>query len=385
MTPLPPGHRIGVLSASTFSQEGGIQRVTQTVLRFLRDHFPLSPVDLYSLHDHEASPPCPELARAARQGLFSYHAYGAARLRYSHAVMRYLLQRRPALVIADHAHLGVLPWLAKQWYAFRFVTFVHHAELATLRLLRLRALHSSDLIIANSSFTAREALRVLGGHENLAVCHLGLFPEYPERAARAPARPAPLRGRRTVLTVGRMMGPARDKGQETLLRATAEVARHVPDVLLVLVGQGEDRPRLLRLAHDLNVTNHVHFAGAVPDRDLPAYYEAAEVFAMPSRAEGFGLVYLEAMYHGKPCVATPTRRARWCSTARPACSCRRGTSPRRGTPCCGCCATPSGRGPWGGPAGSASRSTSATPTLPTASDRCSGKSTNRACLPWSLE
>jgi phosphatidylinositol alpha-1,6-mannosyltransferase len=47
----------------------------------------------------------------------------------------------------------------------------------------------------------------------------------------------------------------------------------------------------------------VHFAGCVPDHELPAYYDAAEIFAMPSYAEGFGLVYLEAMYHRIPCIA----------------------------------------------------------------------------------
>jgi phosphatidylinositol alpha-1,6-mannosyltransferase len=217
--------------------------------------------------------------------------------------MRFLLSAQPGLVISDHAHLDMLPWLAKKWYGFRFVSFVYHAELATLKALRRRALRSSDLIVGISQFTAREARRVLGDLKNLTVCHLGLHPDYPAWAARAPAPPAVLAGRRPVLHVGRMVGMSRDKGQETLLRALPYVARQVPAALLVFVGQGEDRPRLERLSQDLGVERHVHFAGAVTDAELPAFYEAAEVFAMPSVAEGFGLVYLEAMYHAKPCIA----------------------------------------------------------------------------------
>jgi glycosyltransferase involved in cell wall biosynthesis len=302
--------RICVLSASTFSQEGGIQRVTHTVLRLLREHFPDSPLDLFSLHDDPAARPCKELAEAAREGPFGYHPFGASRVRYSHAVMRFLLTRQPELVISDHAHLDMLPWLAKRWYGFRFVSFVYHAELATLKALRRRALRSSDLIIAISEFTAREARRVLGPHERLVVCHLGLHPDYPTWVEHAPPAPAALAGRRVVLIVGRMVGPSRDKGHETLIRAMPDVARRVPDALLVMVGQGEDRPRLGRLVQELNVAGHVYFAGAVPDTALPAYYEAAEVFAMPSYAEGFGLVYLEAMYHGKPCLAGNADAAR---------------------------------------------------------------------------
>src|SRR5205807_392412 len=58
-----------------------------------------------------------------------------------------------------------------------------------------------------------------------------------------------------------------------------------------------------KLAEELGVERHLYFAGLVPDTQIPAYYEACEIFAMPSVAEGFGLVYLEAMYHAKPCVA----------------------------------------------------------------------------------
>jgi phosphatidylinositol alpha-1,6-mannosyltransferase len=273
------------------------------LLRFLRENWPNTPVDLFSLHDELDAEPCPVLMKASGASLFTFRPCAGSRLRYSHAVMKYLLTRQPGLVISDHAHLNVLPWLAKKWYDFRLLTFVYHAELATLRPLRRQAVCSSDLILAISEFTAREARRTLGGVNGMAVCHLGLHPDYPGWAERDPTRPASLTGRRPILTVGRMVGPARDKGHETLIRAMPELAERVPNVLLVLVGQGEDRPRLERLSRDLKVSSQVHFAGAVPDTELPAYYEAAEVFAMPSRAEGFGLVYLEAMYHGKPCIA----------------------------------------------------------------------------------
>jgi phosphatidylinositol alpha-1,6-mannosyltransferase len=81
------------------------------------------------------------------------------------------------------------------------------------------------------------------------------------------------------------------------------VAKKVPSALLVIVGRGGDELRLRQLTRQLGLEEYVHFAGFVPDAELPAYYQAAEIFAMPSFAEGFGLVYLEAMHHGKPCIA----------------------------------------------------------------------------------
>jgi phosphatidylinositol alpha-1,6-mannosyltransferase len=100
-----------------------------------------------------------------------------------------------------------------------------------------------------------------------------------------------------------MADETRDKGHEALIRAMPALAKRLPDCLLVIVGRGFDEPRLRALSSELGVTAHVHFAGYVPDKELPAYYQAAEIFAMPSASEGFGLVYLEAMYHGKPCIA----------------------------------------------------------------------------------
>jgi phosphatidylinositol alpha-1,6-mannosyltransferase len=183
------------------------------------------------------------------------------------------------------------------------VCFVPYAELYTLGLLRRRTLRRADLLIAVSEFTAQATRRVLGSQCPVQVCHLGLHPEYSRWAERPKPTPPALVGRRPVLIVGRMADAKRDKGHEALIRAVPVIAKHVPDYLLVLVGRGEDEPRLRSLSVELGVAAQVHFAGFVPDEELPPYYEAAEVFAMPSTSEGFGLVYLEAMYHGKPCIA----------------------------------------------------------------------------------
>lgn len=291
-----------VLSASTFSREGGIQRVTQMVLRVLRETWPAIPLELFSLHDATGPVP-PALAACQAAGALTYRPYASARVRYTLEVLATLATRRSALVLSDHAHLNFLPWLSRPLGGFRWASFVYLIELATLGALRRRALRGADRVLAISEFAAGEVRRVIGPGLPLEVCHLGLTPDYPLWAAARPPAPPELAGRRPILIVGRMATGGRDKGHEALLRALPEVRRRVPEALLVIAGRGGDEPRLRQLAADLGLAGHVHFAGLVPDPLLPAYYEAAEVFAMPSRAEGFGLVYLEAMYHGKPCVA----------------------------------------------------------------------------------
>jgi phosphatidyl-myo-inositol dimannoside synthase len=72
--------------------------------------------------------------------------------------------------------------------------------------------------------------------------------------------------------------------------------------MLVLVGDGDDRLRLEQLARDVQVDGHARFLSAVTSEQLAACYANCDVFALPSRGEGFGMVFLEAMAYGKPVI-----------------------------------------------------------------------------------
>ncbi len=100
------------------------------------------------------------------------------------------------------------------------------------------------------------------------------------------------------------------KGQDVLVRALPELRRRVPGTALLLVGGGPDLPRLRRLAAEHGVADDVVTTGSVPWEELPAHYDAGDVFAMPCRTrrgglevEGLGIVFLEASATGLPVVA----------------------------------------------------------------------------------
>jgi phosphatidylinositol alpha-1,6-mannosyltransferase len=106
------------------------------------------------------------------------------------------------------------------------------------------------------------------------------------------------------------------KGQDVLIRAMPRIRRHVPDASLLIVGGGPDRDRLVRLAADAP-NRSVVFAGQVSEGDLPRYYRAGDVFAMPCRSrlgglevEGWGNVFLEAAACARPVVVGDSGGAR---------------------------------------------------------------------------
>ena len=94
------------------------------------------------------------------------------------------------------------------------------------------------------------------------------------------------------------------KGVRELIEAWAEVRRQRPEAELLLVGDGELKPELIRAAAARKIENSVHFAGAVPHDELPGIYAGSAVFVLPSRSEGFSLVVYEALSCGVPAVVS---------------------------------------------------------------------------------
>jgi phosphatidylinositol alpha-1,6-mannosyltransferase len=101
-----------------------------------------------------------------------------------------------------------------------------------------------------------------------------------------------------------MLSAERYKGHDQLLEAWPAVLARVPNARLVVVGDGDDVVRLQEKAAALRLSPNVVFTGFLSNTDLLLRYRQAAVFAMPSRSEGFGLVYLEAMAHRLPCIGS---------------------------------------------------------------------------------
>jgi len=100
----------------------------------------------------------------------------------------------------------------------------------------------------------------------------------------------------------------RRKGFDNVIRALPRLREQGIDAHYALVGIGDDHDRLIGLARELGVADHLHMHGHVSYEDLPRWYCASDLFAMPNReidgdTEGFGLVFLEAAAAGRPAVS----------------------------------------------------------------------------------
>jgi phosphatidyl-myo-inositol dimannoside synthase len=113
-----------------------------------------------------------------------------------------------------------------------------------------------------------------------------------------------LRDQTVIMTLGRMSSLERYKGFDEVLDVLPALAREIPDIAYLIVGDGDDRKRLERKAHNIGMGDRVRFAGYIPEEEKADHYRLADAFVMPGYGEGFGIVYLEALACGIPVVAS---------------------------------------------------------------------------------
>jgi glycosyltransferase involved in cell wall biosynthesis len=160
------------------------------------------------------------------------------------------------------------------------------------------------VVLAPSQDTANHVVEQHVRRERIRVLPWALDPELealPENAPEGKRPPGYPEGR-VILTVGRWQANERYKGMDTLVTALPRLLTRWPELQLLAVGDGDDRAWLEDLAEKNGVNRHVHFLSGLSFAELAACYDACEMFALPSRGEGFGLVYLEAMAHSKPVI-----------------------------------------------------------------------------------
>jgi phosphatidylinositol alpha-1,6-mannosyltransferase len=110
-----------------------------------------------------------------------------------------------------------------------------------------------------------------------------------------------LEGKRVLLTVGRLEAAERSKGFDQVLEVLDELPE---DVVYMIAGGGNDAARLQARARELGVASRVVFTGLFADEEKQDLYNLADAYVMPSRGEGFGFVFLEAMACGVPVIAS---------------------------------------------------------------------------------
>ena len=282
--PWPQG--VLLLAPQLWSADGGIQRYGRSLLAALKQILPSAHVQVLALLD--------------RHGRLQRFSFVLSAL--------FALRSRPQLVICTHLHLAPLGWLVARLSGGQLWVSLHGIEAwKLLRGLRRWALVNANLLLPVSRYTAEQVQQQLGQSMPPWVCLPNTYdakrfcpgPKSSALLKRYGLRPAQL----LLFALTRMNVGDRNKHLDRLIAAMVEVRRSHPQAMLLLGGDGDDRPRLQALVQELGLDDAVLLPGRLPDDELTDHYRLATAFVLPSEKEGFGIVFLEALGCGRPVLA----------------------------------------------------------------------------------
>ncbi|TVQ57161.1 MAG: glycosyltransferase family 4 protein [Spirulina sp. DLM2.Bin59] len=288
-----------------FEFKGGIQTYSGFVVRGIQELRPDLRLEVFLKHDRRT------VGKDLLQPRTRFHFGGHWPLRvrtwgYVAQLLYGVWRSPPDLIIATHTNFAPLAALMKRWWGIPYWAVAHGIEVWDVTDQRLIASFAqADRLLAVSHYSRD---RLLAEQPTIDPARVTVLPNTFDANLFYPApKPPPLLHRYNltphqpvILTVARLDQTQAYKGYDQILRALPQVRQLLPDVHYLLVGKGNDRPRVEQLITKLGLEGAVTLAGFVPDEELAAHYQLCDLFAMPSRGEGFGIVYLEAIATGKP-------------------------------------------------------------------------------------
>jgi glycosyltransferase involved in cell wall biosynthesis len=288
------GKRILLLLPEVFQSAGGIQTFCRSLClaagRWAQANGAL--LDAITLND------CVDPdTRYVNGGFHSYTGARKNKAKFINSFLRRVITARPDLILIGHVSLSPLALLVASRRVKTCIIGYGVDVWRPLGWAERKALRGASAVLAISEFTRDELIRRNG----LAPDRVRLFPcslDPHWLAADSSEQTTPP----MLLTVCRLMKEDSYKGVDSVIRSLPAVIEEAGAIDYRIVGDGDDLPRLKRLAEETGVSKHVTFTGSISGGDLMEHYGKCSVFVMPSEGEGFGIVFLEAMAHAKPVI-----------------------------------------------------------------------------------
>jgi phosphatidylinositol alpha-1,6-mannosyltransferase len=214
-------------------------------------------------------------------------------------------RHRPDVVFCGHLYHGPLAWLVAKACKARLICQLHGDEIwAPLSQLHLRPLKASDLVLCVSRDTLDRYAAQSGGLTNALVVPNTVGSEFVPGDRAAARERLNLTSETVILTVARLDARGGYKGHDRIIPLLNRLRQTTGDrkIIYVIAGEGDDKARLEALSKQYGVSASVRFLGKVGREELPDVYRSADLFALPSTGEGFGIAFLEAMGCGTPAI-----------------------------------------------------------------------------------
>ena len=300
--------RILFLSLRIFSATGGIEKVCRIFGKalFEMNFSGNCSLAIYSSHD--------TTNQSINNAYFSsdcFSGFGNNRFEFLNAA--FLKGIKSDVVILSHINLLPVGWLIKRFSPnTKLVMLAHGIEVWSLPLgIKKKMLNACDEILCVSQFTKDEMIKLHGDlAKKYSVLNNCLDPFLPVLAKQNDS--IDLRSKhgfkpfdKILFTLTRMDATERYKGYDRVLQAMALLIKKMPELKYIIGGSYDEieKKKIDELIDELGLKDSVMITGFIPDETLNDYFQISDVYVMPSYNEGFGIVFIEAMYFGLPVIA----------------------------------------------------------------------------------
>jgi len=299
--------KIHIWLPDIFNYKGGIQVYSAFFLQALEQVLPESDRHVFLKNDNKGSDDL------AFDPLTQFQFAGKWKSSFLHTAIFALqvfwaaFQQRPDLIICGHINFAPLALYISNLFKIPYWVIVHGIDVWNLQdTSKIAALKGAQKIISVSGYTRDRLVK----EQNISPRCISLLPNtFDDRKLAIYSKPQFLLKRYRlqdnqpiILTVARLSSCDRYKGYDQIIQALPSIREEIPNIHYLIVGKGPDRDRVESLIDAANVRDCVTLAGFVSDQELADHYNLCDVFAMPSKGEGFGIVYLEALACGKPTI-----------------------------------------------------------------------------------
>jgi glycosyltransferase involved in cell wall biosynthesis len=284
--------------------KGGIQVYSEFLIQAMQNLYPKINYEIFSKHD-TSEPPAAFTVSNTRFNFLGNWPLALRTAVFAIQLLLFGIWQRPRLVLTIHLNFTPVAYWLKRLTGIPYWTVAHGVDAWDIKSPSLqRALHHADRILSVSEYTRDRLLK----EQNIDPKKISILPNtFDANLFKIAPKPVELLTRYNltpeqpvILTLGRLSKLEQYKGYDKILASLPQIRQTIPNVHYIIAGKGDDRSRVENLIAELNLQDCVTLAGFIPDAELCQHYNLCDVFAMPSKGEGFGIVYLEALACGKP-------------------------------------------------------------------------------------
>jgi len=297
------------LTLKVFSATGGIEKVCRIAGKVFTDLAATNPgtaVKVFSMYDDKASADEKYIPASAFRG------FGRNKLAFVLAACRTGIKSRQ--VIISHTNLLIPAFLIKILSpSTRLILIAHGIEVwEPFNPIKKYMLRKCDLVLAVSNFTREKMMAVHGiPAHRISVLNNCLDPFLPLPVASGAKDAGILRryglnaGQPLLLTITRLSSGEQYKGYDQVFLALKKLKERYPGIRYLLAGKYDaaEKHRIDALVKRHELGDTIILPGFILEEELAAHYDIADCYIMPSKKEGFGIVFIEALYYGKPVIA----------------------------------------------------------------------------------